>query len=474
MKLQELSTFKYKIKESEHRPGVLMTVEGVFQRADKKNANGRVYPTELWHQVLRQDDVVSRLQNRQMVGMLGHPQDGQTDPEKISHIVTRQDLAVDGTLIGEADILDTPTGRITATLFAAGVQLGISSRGDGSIEKQGGDDIVQNDYRLETYDFVLKPSTPGAYPSVVENVEENEKLVVSALEGLVKKELPEKQRVPVLLECLEILSGLERGNSDLIKSLSQRITEAVGGKRTLVSVVANDTIQEENRMPEQPKDGALTLEWHRKAVNEAVHNVAGKKDKEISHLKEQVLKLQSEGIKLSKRYRAAEMVIEDTQKKLKAVKEAKVLSADRNLKRRYEAALDLLDEAIKKLPEVGVQRRRASALEQLLQASIDKFKGDKLESVLKRANEKLPEGLRESAKPLFKLCKTPEQVSETFKTLMYANGKQEQRKEPLPTVKKPVVEGKTEGSKGPSNPAAPATDFASRVNDRLLRAVNAQ
>ena len=185
MILKELQPFKYKVLEGRgNSPGVLMTIGGVFQRADIKNANGRVYPKELWNEVLQRPELKERIENRRMVGMLGHPASGVTDPEKISHVVTKQEFRSDGTIYGEADILDTPNGRIAASLAEAGVGWGISSRGDGSIEKKGDHNEVQNDYKLETYDIVLKPSTPNAYPQVLEGVEssENERLVAEAID----------------------------------------------------------------------------------------------------------------------------------------------------------------------------------------------------------------------------------------------------------------------------------------------------
>ena len=249
MKLREIIPFKYRVTEadaSKLRAGVIRRIEGVFQRADTKNANSRVYPLSLWSDVLRRPDVTERIQRRQMLGMLGHPADGQTVPREVSHVITKQELRNDGTIIGEAEILDTPDGRIAATFFDAGVELGISSRGDGSVEKKGDEDIVQNDFRLETYDLVLKPSTPGAYPQVVEHIEENEKLIAEAIEGLVKSELKEDQRLPILLSSLKILSVLEAKNcGDLVKSLTKSITEEVQSStdgKILISVIANEEI----------------------------------------------------------------------------------------------------------------------------------------------------------------------------------------------------------------------------------------
>ncbi|MCG8435637.1 MAG: hypothetical protein MJA83_16560, partial [Gammaproteobacteria bacterium] len=306
--------FEYRVKEGKGtKPGVLMTVEGVFQRGGVKNANDRVYPTDLWHKVLSQEDVKSRLENKQMYGQFGHPGDGTTDPMKISHVVTRQELRSDGVVWGEADVLDTPAGQVVATLFEAGSKLGISSRGDGSIESKGGTDEVQDDYRLETYDFVLRPSTPGAFPGLAESVEENEKLVAEAIEGLVKRtDIPD--RVPVLAQCLDILSVLESRNSgDKVKMVVESIQEELG-KKTLLEVSANPSInplellqQQESIMPyagmtpvpampagTPPVQDPNLLQWHQNQVNQAVHQVATQKENEVRGLKDTLIKAQRE------------------------------------------------------------------------------------------------------------------------------------------------------------------------------------
>ena len=121
MQLKELQSFKYNILEKSKRSGVLLTVGGIFQRADTENANKRIYSKELWMDILQGPDAVERINRRRMVGMLGHPGSGKTDEEKISHVVTVQELRSNNEIYGEAEILDTPMGRITATMLEAAV-----------------------------------------------------------------------------------------------------------------------------------------------------------------------------------------------------------------------------------------------------------------------------------------------------------------------------------------------------------------
>lgn len=140
-------------------------VSGIFSQCDKLNKNGRRYTRNLWERILSNPKIQEQLANRQMVGELGHPIEEErieTLPERISHVVTSLKLMPDGRVIGEAEILDTPMGKILKTLYEAGVKIGISSRGYTQTESYS--EEVPDDYELVTFDFVLDPSSQEAYP----------------------------------------------------------------------------------------------------------------------------------------------------------------------------------------------------------------------------------------------------------------------------------------------------------------------
>ena len=66
--------------------------------------------------------------------------------------------------IGEAKIMDTPYGKIVKGLIDEGAQLGVSSRGMGSIEQRNGASYVKDDFYLATAaDIVADPSAPDAF-----------------------------------------------------------------------------------------------------------------------------------------------------------------------------------------------------------------------------------------------------------------------------------------------------------------------
>lgn len=498
--LQEIARFNYNIIEApSKREGVLLTVGGISQKADTKNANGRVYPLSVWQEVLQRDDVKQRLEDRQMVGAFGHPKDGITDPEKISHVVTKQELRSNNEVYGEVDVLDTPSGRIVDSLFRAGVKVGISSRGDGSVEKKGDVDEVQKDFRLETYDFVLRPSTPGAYPGIIESAEEaqhNEELVVETIEGLVKEDTPASQRIGVLTECLKILSVLESAEShDQVKLISEQIREELGPTepKVVLSISAREdapppihTPPKENPMPNSATPGvsadhtpglapvpalnqldSQALMWHQQQVQAAEAAVTATKDNEISGYKDQLIGAQREHTETKKRLIAAEELIGEFQGQVTQLEAGDNSPAYEALKQRYDAAVELLDEAIKRLPEIGELGRRTEALEGLLQSSIDKIQEEKIAESVTEHMAQVPKDLQEQVRPLLENCQNPEQVAETFRALMAVSGNgtpRRQPREPLPP------QGLSEGQQ-PSQPkpAPAATGFAGRVGRRLAQ-----
>ena len=95
-------------------------------------------------------------------GNCDHPDSSVVELKKVSHIV-KEAYMEGNTCFGVVEILDTPCGKILQSLIEAGVTLGISSRGVGSVKKSGDHQIVQDDFQLICWDFVSEPSTPGAF-----------------------------------------------------------------------------------------------------------------------------------------------------------------------------------------------------------------------------------------------------------------------------------------------------------------------
>jgi hypothetical protein len=138
-----------------------MFLSGCIQKADTKNGNGRSYPEKvLKREIENYKKVVA---DNRACGELDHPDDSVINLKNVSHIVTS--VWWEGKeVMGKIKVLDTPSGRILKDLINAGVKLGISSRGLGSVkESMNGGIVVQEDFELICFDIVSEPSTPGAY-----------------------------------------------------------------------------------------------------------------------------------------------------------------------------------------------------------------------------------------------------------------------------------------------------------------------
>jgi hypothetical protein len=136
-------------------------IEGVFAQADAKNRNGRVYPKAIMEKAVGKY-VTEQVSKKRAVGELNHPEGPTVNLDKVSHLIT--DLKFEGNdVVGKAQILDTPMGKIVKGLLDGGVQLGVSTRGMGSLEQRNGAMVVKDDFILSTIDIVQDPSAPDAF-----------------------------------------------------------------------------------------------------------------------------------------------------------------------------------------------------------------------------------------------------------------------------------------------------------------------
>ena len=150
------------LTESNTKGGKDYKIKGVFMQADIKNRNGRVYPVAtLGKEVQRY--TTEYINKRRAFGELGHPDGPTVNLERVSHMITS--LKPEGkNFIGEAKVMDTPYGKIVKNLIDEGAQLGVSSRGMGSIQSSSQGNVVGKDFYLATAaDIVADPSAPDAF-----------------------------------------------------------------------------------------------------------------------------------------------------------------------------------------------------------------------------------------------------------------------------------------------------------------------
>jgi hypothetical protein len=146
-------------------------IEGVFMQSNKKNRNGRVYPTSVLEREVERYTKEYVEQNRAF-GELGHPSGPTINLERVSHMI--KELKKEGdNFMGKAKIMDSPYGTIVKNLINEGAKLGVSSRGMGTLKAKNGANEVQNDFYLATAaDIVADPSAPDAFvEGIMEGVE---------------------------------------------------------------------------------------------------------------------------------------------------------------------------------------------------------------------------------------------------------------------------------------------------------------
>jgi hypothetical protein len=136
-------------------------IEGIFMQAEQKNRNGRIYPKNILTKETGR--YINEYVNKgRALGELNHPTGPTVNLDRVSHIV--KTLHEDGNNIyGKAKVLDTPMGRIVKNLIDEGAQLGVSTRGMGSLKAKNGFQEVQEDFMLAAIDIVADPSAPNAF-----------------------------------------------------------------------------------------------------------------------------------------------------------------------------------------------------------------------------------------------------------------------------------------------------------------------
>jgi hypothetical protein len=137
-------------------------ISGIFLQANVKNRNNRIYPEEIMEREVNRY-TNNYILKRRAFGELGHPEGPLINLDRVSHLI--EHLTRDGSnWIGKAKILDTPNGKIVKAMIDDGAQLGVSSRGVGSLTNKNGVNIVGDDFMLSTAaDIVADPSAPAAF-----------------------------------------------------------------------------------------------------------------------------------------------------------------------------------------------------------------------------------------------------------------------------------------------------------------------
>ena len=137
-------------------------IKGIFLQTEITNRNGRMYRFDSMNREVSKYNE-EFIQRGRALGELGHPEGPTVNLDRVSHKIV--ELYPEGkNFIGKAKLLETPMGKIAKNLLEEGVQLGVSSRGLGSLKKEGSLQVVADDFILSTAaDIVADPSAPDAF-----------------------------------------------------------------------------------------------------------------------------------------------------------------------------------------------------------------------------------------------------------------------------------------------------------------------
>lgn len=464
-------TFDFKPIMVESSDNGLLKVRGIFQRYDKVNANGRFYSKKIFEKILGSQPFQDRLKKRGIVGILEHPEDGQTRLDRISHVVTKVWDDGKGLILGECEVLDTTNGKELKSLFHGNVMVGISSRGSGSVTEKDGVQHVNEDYECETWDFVYNNSVESANPIPVESTSrELELAAVNERTDTTDDSIKEDQlKMGKLMEMKKLkreISSLVRTPVDVPFDQRATLIEDIDEKRVELDRLVSEDASIKSIADKVHKD----LNQFESKVNDVETGKDGVKDdydalKKISEgvieqnkeLKDQIVALgskieelenkskgsRSEGV-MSKRYSALKKICEELMRRvhganklaessLKKARQLRKSATESKDAKRYPVA--------RKIIERMRDRYHADTLKLFKAGFLTKYPGAKVyERKLNRCKT-----LKEATKLSKKIIKVLEKNNKAGKQPVVDEGKsttdkkrslierrKQRRKEPLP------------------------------------------
>lgn len=276
-------------------------IAGKFQEAEEPNNNKRKYRRPILESAV--NNLQDKIKDRSLVGALDHPPNDIVHLSQASHLITK--LYMKGNeVIGEAEILSTPSGKVVQALIEDGVKLGISSRGVGSLtEGKDGISEVNDDFKLITFDIVADPSTKGAFASLTESVKSvNTKKVETILNKFKSEKVLEVLLMDKINKVLKEYvvdstkdkkqdydkmagKGIKKDSKDALNFKvavtnppKSKQTPAKGGKKS-----GGGSLDKSVKVGKSSKKESTLLDKYRKLLNEGViklRNKAKKKDRE--------------------------------------------------------------------------------------------------------------------------------------------------------------------------------------------------
>lgn len=490
--LIEAEVFPYNILEDVDGR---LRLSGIYQLSDTKNRNKRVYPRGLWEKVLEgSSDFRKRLDARLVLGEMGHPSDGKTRLSNVSHLITKvwmeegykpecvvcqSGAGPHVHIMAEEEVLNTPEGKILQELYRAGVQLGVSSRGQGSVRGGTGEQLVADDFRLETFDHVLDPSTPGAYPKVISEsvIEAVEKFVTPActaaeLQGYRKilSEVGEEgsEKVGKLIETIDVRLGSGEEPKIFAPAVVPTVIPGQQAVQPVIYTIAPDasntnvTFNPGSEKPESTEvDNMPEISLENPEVKSLVDREVASFREELEHRLAKAVaendKLRAESADIEQKLEASNKLGEEMTTQLKSTnfqleafrKEVEgredttpMYDEEHTLEQAFEASKQVIEELLDRLDGYTEALTRADNAEMLMSETIERLRRrtsiEKIDNLLQHESAERVAQLR----PLLLECASVEEIEGRYETLtQLAPQVVEATEEPVVQEDNKIVEG---------------------------------
>ena len=197
--IEQLSPVEANLTEMQDT-GKNIYLNGILMQADVRNGNKRVYPLQ---EIAKAVDIIQERieQGHYIMGELNHPDSLSIDLSRVSHAIT--EIKMDGAnAVGKCKLLNTPMGNIAKGLLEGGIKLGVSSRGTGNVTNEG----YVSDFNFVTVDIVATPSAPNAYPNMIKEAVENQKILTLA-EAVVNDKSAQKHFTKEIFKFIEVITA---------------------------------------------------------------------------------------------------------------------------------------------------------------------------------------------------------------------------------------------------------------------------
>ena len=270
---------------------VLKRIKGVVSD-NKSNRNGRIYPIELWKNVVESDYVKEMIDNHSLFGEADHPETRlEISLQNVSHAIN--DLWIDGDkVMAIIDILPTPMGKILSELLDYGTNLGISSRGAGTVLSDN--TVDPDDYQFVTFDFVARPSCEAARLNTIlesatieaKNTKDDE--INNLLESY-KSGLKESDEVLSIDEIRKTLSDEDAEGLDLVlDDLYKKVDFEKDSLSTIEDLVHDSVFKynDANVLPEYKGEEFYGREYNARNIYNAILKMYGRDEQINDNLEE--------------------------------------------------------------------------------------------------------------------------------------------------------------------------------------------